>query len=281
MSTKLPLTARLRIALGAIRQEARYGSVDLAVWLICGRRVRGGLFRGLRYAHGGRGMAVAAKLLGTYEAELIPVFDWVMRAGFARMGNVGSAEGYYAVGLARGVPGARMDAFECDPARQVLLARNAADNDVGDRLRQHGRADHASLHGVLADAPEPFLLVDIEGGERELLDPAALPDLTRAWMLVELHPGDRPDVEATLTARFARSHRLFRFDPRPWRERRARAAGLVRFHPLATLAPFRYERRVFPTPWLFLAPRTAARSLDGRVVAGAVEVAPGAGETDA
>lgn len=272
MNGSLPLRARCRIALGAIRQEARYGSVDLAAWVICRGRVRGGLFRGMRYAHVGPGMAVAPKLLGTYEAELIPVFAWAIRAGFARIVNIGSAEGYYAVGLARALPEAKVEAFECDPHRQRQLARNAADNGVGARLRQHGLAGPGSLRGLLADAPEPFLLVDIEGGERDLLDPAAVPELRHAWMLVELHPGVRPDVERMLVGRWAASHRIFRFAPRPWRERRDGACGFVRFHWLAGLAPWRYERRVTPTPWLLLAPRTSQRPLDERVVAAAIEL---------
>lgn len=263
--------------MGAIRQEARYGSVDLAAWVICRGRVRGGLFRGMRYAHVGPGMAVAPKLLGTYEAELIPVLAWAMRAGFARIVNIGTAEGYYAVGFARALPGASVEAFECDPHRQRQLARNAADNGVGARIRPHGLAEPGALRGVLADPAETFILVDIEGGERELLDLALVPELRHAWMLVELHPGVRPDVERTLAGRWAASHRIFRFAPRPWRERRDGAGGCVRFHWLARLAPWRYERRVTPTPWLLLAPRTTKRPWDERVVAAATELRPEVG----
>jgi hypothetical protein len=278
MSGRLPLRARWRIALGAIRQEARYGSVDLVAWTICRGRVRGGLFRGMRYRHGGPGMGVAPKLLGTYEAELIPVLAWAMRAGFDRIVNIGAAEGYYAVGLARAFPGAVVDAFECDPRRQRQLARTAADNGVGSRIRPHGLAESGSLRSVLTDTREPFLLVDIEGAEADLLDAAMVPELGKAWMLVELHPGARPDVVRTLAGRWAASHRLFRFDARPWRERRDGACGLVRFHWLAGLAPWRYERRMAPTPWLLLAPRTATRSLDERVTAAATELRTGAAD---
>jgi hypothetical protein len=234
----------------------------------------------MRYRHGGPGMGVAPKLLGTYEAELIPVLAWAMRAGFDRIVNVGAAEGYYAVGLARALPGAVVDAFECDPRRQRQLARTAADNGVGSRIRPHGVAESGSLRSVLTDTREPFLLVDIEGGEADLLDAAMVPALRQAWMLVELHPGARPDVERTLAGRWAASHRLFRFDARPWRERCDGARGLVRFHWLADLRPWRYERRVTPTPWLLLAPRMPTRSLDDRVTAAATELRAGAADPE-
>src|SRR4051812_47368421 len=61
--------------------------------------VASGPFRGMRYTACAAG--VAPKVLGTYEREL---HDWIVglsSRGYECVVNVGCAEGYYAVGLAR------------------------------------------------------------------------------------------------------------------------------------------------------------------------------------
>jgi len=48
--------------------------------------------------------ALTAKLLGTYEKELQDAIRALEKKRFGRIINVGAAEGYYAVGLARNFP---------------------------------------------------------------------------------------------------------------------------------------------------------------------------------
>jgi hypothetical protein len=79
-----------------------------------GLEVTGGPFAGLRYVprYVSWSVDLIPKLLGTYEQELHPVIERWLNAGFDTFVDVGSAEGYYAVGLARGVEGARVHAFD-------------------------------------------------------------------------------------------------------------------------------------------------------------------------
>ncbi|HVU23811.1 MAG TPA: hypothetical protein VHE13_06770 [Opitutus sp.] len=262
----------MRIALGAFKRDARYRCVDLVACLFCRLRIRGGPYRGMRFLQLRPGSSLAPKLIGSYEAEIIPVLDWVRRAGFEQIVNIGSAEGYHAIGLIRDDAGTWVDAFEIDARRRAELARSAAKNGVAGRVRQHGVATPITVRAVLAGAREPFLLVDIEGGERDVLDPAQVPGLRQAWMLVELHPGLCPDVEPTLQGRFAATHRLFRFDHLAWPDRRARARKVAPFHWLERINVFHHERRGIATPWLLMIPRAAARPFAWDVVADAVEL---------
>ena len=50
--------------------------------------------------------------------------------------------------------------------------------------------------------------MDVEGAERELLDPSVVPSLRRAIILVEAHPFIVPGILNTLQARFAETHVL-------------------------------------------------------------------------
>jgi hypothetical protein len=63
-----------------------------------------------------------------------------------------------------------------------------------------GEATAAALNRILE--PNSLLIVDIEGAEIELLDPASTPALRHADILVELHDFLRPGAEATILARF-------------------------------------------------------------------------------
>ncbi len=262
---RVPWLARLRIAVGGIRQGVRLTAVDLIAFALCRGRVSGGVFSGMRCSLMSHPHAVAPKVIGAYEVELLPLMTWVAQAGFARLVNIGSAEGYYCVGLARAAPALRVEAFEMDPAMQRRLAGNARRNGVEARITQHGRADRSSLEAVLANETEPFVLVDIEGGERELLDPAAVPALARAWMLVELHPAVVPDVAGILRDRFAGTHAFHFFAPQAWEDRGGGCAHEAGLHWLARFPAFRAERRGEPTPWLLLRPHTG-RPLPGDAV---------------
>jgi hypothetical protein len=62
-----------------------------------GDRVQGGLFADLKLLPHAVGSALAPKLIGSYEAELHPIFDRIFRKPYKRVIDIGCAEGYYAV----------------------------------------------------------------------------------------------------------------------------------------------------------------------------------------
>ena len=132
-----------------------------------------------------------------------------MLAGIARtpytvVVDVGCAEGYYAVGLARALPQAQVYAF--DIAREALrLCGAIADaNGVSARVHVAGRCDAAALEPLLTG--RPLVVSDCEGYERELLDLERAPGLRHADMLVELHDAGSPGLTPELIARFAPTH---------------------------------------------------------------------------
>src|SRR5947209_15685441 len=82
--------------------------------------VQNGPFTGMQYVERSIGSSLMPKLLGSYEANLQPVIEEIIRRAPATIVNVGCGEGYYAVGLARRLPHARVYAFEADPTGQAL-----------------------------------------------------------------------------------------------------------------------------------------------------------------
>jgi SAM-dependent methyltransferase len=171
-----------------------------------GLQVRGGPLKGMFYLPGLEATSgdLVAKLLGAYEAELHPVFERWVGSGATRVLDVGSAEGYYAVGLAHAMPSATVYAYDIDPAARAKCAELAALNAVTDRVVIEGECTPATL----ADHPERdvLLLSDCEGYERVLLDPEAAPRLKGWSILVELHEFLDPGITETLRGRFAATH---------------------------------------------------------------------------
>ena len=66
--------------------------------------VQGGPFAGMTYVRGVSCANTISRLLGSYEAELHPVVEQVISRSYPTVIDVGCAEGYYAIGLARRSP---------------------------------------------------------------------------------------------------------------------------------------------------------------------------------
>jgi hypothetical protein len=83
----------------------------------------GGPFRGMKYSRDSllsrNGIPI---LFGSYELELHTVIEEAIAKRFERIIDIGCAEGYYAVGLARRT-GAIVYAFDCDPERGSIVGK--------------------------------------------------------------------------------------------------------------------------------------------------------------
>jgi|SRR5579859_2035324 len=153
------------------------------------------------------GSALAPKLLGCYEAELHDALASALHIPYADVIDIGSAEGYYAVGLALRLPSTRVRAFEMDALRQQLCAEMAQANGVADRVIIDGACTPEKLTALLTGGRQ-FILCDCEGYELELLQPDRIPGLKGCDLLVELHDSANPAISSTIMARFAPTHEI-------------------------------------------------------------------------
>ena len=171
-----------------------------------GLTVQAGPFAGMRYPAFavGRGELVVPQLLGAYEAELQPAFAEVIAGGFEQIVDIGASDGYYAVGLARGCPEARVQAYELNPFPARVCTALAQENAVADRLELRGECTLAELRAL--PVARTFVLCDCEGGEAVLMDPEQVPLLRTSMLVVELHEFAAPGVEDTIRRRFEPTH---------------------------------------------------------------------------
>lgn len=228
----------------------RHGLITNTLIAQGGNVVQAGPFAGLRFLRQTSEGCSAPRLLGCYEHELHPHIERLIGRQFDTVLNLGCADGYYAVGLAQRMSSVRVFAHDISPAAQTSCSAVAELNGVSDRVQVGGLfhgADFANFAGS-----NTWLVVDIEGGERELLDPGAYPALSAMTIMVECHDCFIEGMSTELVRRFAETHEVIRVDhalaatPLPeWLQ------GLGHLdHLLAT-----WEWRMGPTPWLILEPK--------------------------
>ncbi len=200
----LPLRRHLGLARWTASRRAR-----VRLWEKTGGRVAAGVFAGQRLRHASPGDCEGPVLLGSFECETHAWLEREFARGWPIAVNIGSAFGYYSTGLALRLTNSIVHAFEMDPGLQEETHRSAEVNGVAQRVRMLGRADVTALASLPVSADSGALVVcDCEGAERDLLDPAHVPWLTRSALCVELHDFAAPGATEALTSRFAASHEL-------------------------------------------------------------------------
>ena len=183
---------------------------EMGQWVygLTGGKVIAGPFAGLKYVDTARGSSIGPKLLGTYELELREIVDGIVARGYSTIINIGAGEGYYSIGLAKRMPQTRFLCFDALPDNQKQIKHLAGLNGLTDRIEVEGYCDAASLSHALQGSANVLVICDIEGGEIEVLDPAAVPLLGGADMLVEMHDIVRKGCTETLATRFSKSHKI-------------------------------------------------------------------------
>jgi hypothetical protein len=209
--------------------------------------IQNGPFAGMRYLERVEHGDLVPKLIGCYEAELHEVILRVARRPYRQVVNIGCAEGYYAVGLARLLPGARVFAFDVSESARALCGQLAALNGVTNRVVIGGACDLAQLRELAG--PDTFIVCDCEGAEAMLLDPEQAPGLTQCDVLVELHDFLDPNLSRLVTGRFAATHDVALLPNAP-RDPSAFPALLELSHVDRFIGTM--EGRPGPTPWAFM-----------------------------
>jgi hypothetical protein len=170
-----------------------------------GNVVSGGPFFGLRLPHENFWGQHASKLLGLYEQELHETLESVIASQPDSVTNVGCAEGYYALGLSLRLPNCPTYAFDRDERAQTICKSGVELNSLTAHTFVNGCCTHANLVALVQSSEKPFLLIDCEGCERELLLGSDYP-FKHARILVECHDFLDRDITRDIVAKFSKSH---------------------------------------------------------------------------
>lgn len=166
--------------------------------------VLSGPFEGLKYIRFSYGSVLLPKLIGTYESELHSVIYAMQAKKYETFIDVGAAEGYYAVGIAKLLKGTRCIAFEKNVMAQLMLGWMAKKNRVTLDIR--GNCSVTDLSRLLINKGHTLIIMDVEGAEFELLQDQLLCELTHTDLLIEVHPEKMQHSFEWFRVRFAATH---------------------------------------------------------------------------
>ncbi len=187
-----------------MRHLAREGFLEIGRKFVAkhGAMVLHGPFAGMKYPLRAVSTRHAIpRLLGSYELELHPVLE-SLRQTYRCAIDIGSAEGYYAVGLAMRlrIP---VYAFEADSRERALSREMASLNGVGELVLTSGYCDRVRLAAL--GTARSLIFSDCEGYELELFDDEMPGKLRFSDLIIETHGPTTPEL---LCARFANTHQV-------------------------------------------------------------------------
>jgi hypothetical protein len=148
----------------------------------------------------------AAKLLGCYEEELHPYLYRMLERRPEIAVNVGCAEGYYTVGLARVIS---CPVYGIDIAKKALevCISSAKENGVQERVHVSGESSSEALAAIV-NGRKGLIVIDCEGAEIELLSAELLPRLRSCDLIIESHDFCVPGEISLLEENFSATHDL-------------------------------------------------------------------------
>lgn len=170
--------------------------------------VKGGLFSGMKYASlESVGSEIFPKLAGTYEDELFPMLKLLSSNQYDLIVNIGHAEGFYAIGLAKLFPTNYVYAYDIDAHAEELCTRMALLNNVQDRVLIKGSCSAAILANITL-GKRCLIICDCEGYEKELFVKSNIAAYADSHLIIELHPMEDALIKSYVTDLFNDSHDL-------------------------------------------------------------------------
>ncbi len=174
---------------------------------VCRGRVLSGPFAGLFYTGRGFMSSATPKVVGTYELELFPAFERLVKARPELFINAGAAEGFYASALASRLPQALVLAYEIEEKNHQAIRHLARKNQVCERVEIRGACDTEALSALGRSHPcNAAMLMDVEGAEFDILTQQTAPLLAEWQIIVEVHPWANPEARDILRSTFEQTH---------------------------------------------------------------------------
>lgn len=172
-----------------------------------GKAVLHGNFKGLTYPdYESFGSAIFPKLLGSYESELNVVWGEIISTQYEEIIDIGSAEGYYSVGLAMKTSNVVV-AVDISQKALDMVRKIAQLNNVSDKVKLMKGIDSLQLIEKVSQK-KCFILCDAEGFEAEIFNADTVKALSKSHILIEVHDAKVFGVSKYLKSIFEDSHVL-------------------------------------------------------------------------
>ena len=172
------------------------------------KKILHGPFEGLYFNAGKTGASSNfAKMLGSYESEIHPFIETALKNDYTNLINIGSDDGYYAIGFGTKIPDLKIYAFDSNKSAWPSLKQNAKANGIEANILQAGLFTDKDLD-VFADGQRNLFIVDCEGAEMDIFTKENVKGLVNSDLIIELHLNVHPELDIYFKNLFSETHIL-------------------------------------------------------------------------
>lgn len=192
------------------RRELTHQSTVKKYAFLTEKGVRRGPFQGLHYPFKSSVHSTFfPKLLGYYEFEIQKVIEDLSGNSYSVIIDVGCAEGYYAVGLARLFPNSNLIAFDLLSEAREKTEQLAKANriELSPKFQIKEGCQPEDLLGLDPDKRH-LIFSDCEGFEEILFTSEVINHLRNSDFIIELHDFIFPGIGDELRFRFSKTHTI-------------------------------------------------------------------------
>ena len=219
--------------------------------------VRGGPFKGLIYPEPRTLGYFFPVILGIYETHLHKHIINFKKNKYDNIINIGSAEGYYAVGMALLFPGTNIVAIDKDREALNFLNKMAKLNNVEKNIKTYQDDAKIFLKSITPDSRN-LIICDCEGCEFNIFSPENINLLNKSDLIIEMHYKNKNPVteRKEFIQRFERFH-----DVKIQKLSKLGSENNVEDYPFLKNIPVKYASRFvkvnrsLTAEWLILSPK--------------------------
>lgn len=171
-------------------------------------KVKNGPFAGLIYpCFSSFGSQLYPKFIGCYEKELWPIWFSLKEKKYEQIFDIGCAEGYYAVGLARMFPNASVKAYDISSIARDMCKKMVEINKLEYKIEVKSKCDSNEL--LKYDYLKKTLIIcDCEGYEIELFNEIDIEIFKNVDLVIETHDFININISSILKDKFSKTHNI-------------------------------------------------------------------------
>jgi hypothetical protein len=151
-------------------------------------------------------LALVPKIIGSYEGQLIPLINELVHIPYNNIIDVGCAEGYYAVGLAKRLPKSIIHCFDINEFDLNFCKKMAEYNDLFNLTYNKFCSPDTLINFDYGE--RSLIFCDCEGYEIELFTDEVIRSLDNTDVLIELHDIHNQIISTEIIKRFAATHNV-------------------------------------------------------------------------
>jgi len=168
-------------------------------------KVLNGVFKDLQYPSLNiTESTLVPKIVGSYEYQLQHWLSQIINTNYSDIVNIGSAEGYYAVGLAKKMPNTVIHCYDINE-KDIEFSKQMAKANNASNLTWNTFCNENTLLNF-AYRGKTLIICDCEGYELELFTKTVIDKCKHVDFLIELHDVVNPIISSQILSNFQSTH---------------------------------------------------------------------------